>query len=199
METGILLATALPNRNFLLLRAGMRLGGCLVAWIVMGVSVAQPATSPIEWLVGVLIWLSVSLVLFFWGISPLRLLTRQFEWYETAFTVHDQTIPLDRVRLFVWRCKRLRLAGIVPTDRTYLQLTCYLFPDSPKHKRETILRYDELGFSALLDSFELAYEGSLPTEYHLTLPPALSKAASDDWKKRVQAVISGGMRHTNSK
>lgn len=178
--TGILLATALPNRQLIYWRSGVRLAAALVAAIATGLWMAYAGGSPAFWLTGTVLLTALTIALVLAGAVPLRFLTRRFELYEDGFEVHDQQVTIEQIEHLYWRRRMFRLFGCIATDRSYLELTCLLKPTHPKQKKGHKLRYSELIYLDLYDCFEEAYEQSIPATYSLTLRPAMPVAAPSE-------------------
>lgn len=159
---GIRLETVLPNRHFLIRLAVYRFSAGFLAAIAFSIHLSQPAAgSPLRWLGIAAFWLALFLAYFFGGLRALCYLFRMVEFYENGISTDSFDILLEQIQLVRWVQKPFRLLGIFPLFQARDHLVCFY----RENQKKKCVRISGLYFASLRETFDQAYEFSIPWEY----------------------------------
>ncbi len=159
---GIRLETVLPNQHFLIRLAVYRFSAAFLAVIAFGIQLSQPAAdSPLRWLGIAAFWLILFLAYFFGGLRPLCYLFRIVEFYENGISTESFEVLLEQIELVRWIQKPFRLLGIFPLFQAQDHLVCFY----RENQKKKCVRISGLYFDSLRETFDQAYEFSVPWEY----------------------------------
>lgn len=159
---GIRLETVLPNRRFLTRLAVYRFSAAFLAAIAFSIHLSQPAAGdPLGWLGITAFWLALFLAYFLGGLRPLCYLFRIVEFYENGISTESSEVLLEQIELVRWVQKPFRLLGIFPLFQAQDHLVCFY----RENQKKKCIRISGLYFAGLRETFDQAYDFSIPWEY----------------------------------
>lgn len=162
---GILLETALPDRRFIIRLAAWRFTLAFLCVAATAVIFTRPAfDAPLLWLCLAMLFLVLGAAAFLTGLQPLCFLARRVEFYENGISAEPYEIPLERLERVRWKQEPFRLFGLFPFPPYRDCMVCIVKPEG-KRKRPTRAVVSGFYFMNLRESFDRAYEFSLPWEF----------------------------------